>query len=121
MNAFMTGSHIYGTPTEDSDVDLVIFMEPGAGFDFANLFKAEIQRGKNNYPGAQFTQGKLNIILCTDEEQYFIWEQGTRELWARRPVTREEAMAHFAQLRVKYGAAVEAANTTRIQTNEDGV
>ena len=101
MNAFMTGSHIYGTPTEDSDVDLVILMLPGDGLDFANLFQAEIERGKNNYPGAQFTQGKLNIILCTDIEQFEIWEQGTRELQGRRPVAREEAKEHFAKLRAE--------------------
>lgn len=27
MNAFITGSHAYGTPREDSDIDLVVLVE----------------------------------------------------------------------------------------------
>lgn len=99
ISSILTGSHAYGTPREDSDVDLVVLMDPGPGFDFALLFEAEIKRGKNSYPGAQFTQGKLNIILCTDIQDFEIWEQGTRDLQKKRPVTREEAMEHFARLR----------------------
>lgn len=124
MNAFITGSQIYGTPTPDSDVDLVVLMEPDAGFDLATLFGAEIERGKNNYPGAQFLAGSLNIILCTDTDEFDIWQRGTCELEARKPVTRDEAKAHFAKLRAEAAASHKAVEDARIKANdftEDGV
>ena len=43
--------------------------------------------------------GKLNLIAVTAEHQWEIWRNGTIDLVDRKPVTRDEAVAHFDTLR----------------------
>ncbi|KKN47398.1 hypothetical protein LCGC14_0663110 [marine sediment metagenome] len=101
-NAILTGSRAYGIPNDQSDIDLVVFMEPSQAADLAALMGAELNRtGDARYPGAQFRAGALNVIVETDPAQFGIWVEGTQQLEAKAPVTRDEAVAHFAEMRSK--------------------
>jgi len=42
--------------------------------------------------------GRLNVIVVKDAGEYLAWSQGTRELIARSPVTRDEARVHLVTL-----------------------
>lgn len=103
----VTGSHAYGTPHADSDVDLVIFVGPDGDIPGLNLvLNAADNDVASDYDGSAgfpLTFGKLNLILCTKFEQYDCWAKGTADLIRRRPVTRDEAIAHLRALRIAAG------------------
>ena len=100
MNSFITGSRVYGTPTEDSDIDLVILVSPedsellwdNRDEDLKPDVPTEYNRGTLRY-------GNLNIIAIEDSEQgrkqFEIWRSVTEDLKKRAPVTKEEAIAAF--------------------------
>lgn len=93
MQAFITGSRRYGTPGQDSDIDLVVRCDD----DTANmLFDLSDQEGSCQ----TIRFGLLNLIVCTSDSTFAKWKQGTEELAAKAPVTREEAVATFKRLRV---------------------
>jgi len=71
--AFITGSHAYGTPTDESDIDLVVWV----GGDAKTLL------AKEGYP---IRFGNLNLILVDSEEQWTAWEAGTNALKRIAPV-----------------------------------
>jgi len=94
--AFITGSHAYGTPRPDSDVDLVVFVGVNCCQKLCDLGQ-EGSRVLAEGDGKAFF-GKLNLILVTDEKQFELWAKGTAELQLKaltKPVTRDEAKAHF--------------------------
>ncbi len=86
FSAILTGSRVYGKPTEDSDIDLVVLMSPEKGADLAAL----MGEGLN-----------LNVIVETDPKQFEIWGVGTALLTAQAPVSRDTAVAVFAEMREK--------------------
>lgn len=110
-DAFITGSRAYGTPREDSDIDLVILCnEDVAGrlrelADAGDEFPASVA-GPNSF---SIRFGKLNIIACFDKKVYDLWRQGTLELqyksgWGlHSPISRDDAIAHFDKLRNELG------------------
>ena len=63
MEAFITGSRVYGTPTETSDVDLVVLMDQGTRDALIQEF------------GLPVRCGKLNIIALTDEVAMLAWKK----------------------------------------------
>lgn len=88
--SFLTGSRAYGTPSSDSDYDIVLLLSEE---DFA------IARA---YPGAQYTDttirmttGKVDLIIFRDPELYTKWEEVTGELTARAPVCQSDAIQAF--------------------------
>jgi len=83
---FLTGSHAYGTPGADSDIDMVVWAEDEA------LRKLLVGSG---YP-VRF--GKLNIIICDNEADWNIWVKGTEALKRNAPVDRETAVELFQAL-----------------------
>lgn len=83
---FLTGSHAYGTPTADSDIDMVVWAED------AQLRELLVGGG---YP---IRYGKLNIILCDNETDWGIWKKGTEALKRVAPVDRETAVAFLQSL-----------------------
>jgi predicted nucleotidyltransferase len=85
MNAFLTGSRAYGTPREDSDVDVVILVSPEA----ENVLLGLGASGN----GIRF--GQLNLIICTEASRFDRWAEVTSQLVSRRPVSREDAIAEF--------------------------
>jgi hypothetical protein len=97
--SFVTGSIAYGIANKDSDCDLVILVSK---LDMHRLI--DISEDFDDY-GTDCTTaclrfGRLNLIVVTQEKDFDIWKEGTEELIARRPVTREEAVAHFAAKRL---------------------
>lgn len=97
---FITGSRAYGYPREDSDVDLVVGV---SGDDAMELWK----HGSSGEASCRF--GKLNLITfhldsSTGPDRFKEWRRVHDSLVARKPVTREEAVAAFQEAGfVNYG------------------
>jgi hypothetical protein len=94
----VTGSHAYGTPREDSDIDLVVFVSPA---DMKKLIGLESGADAERYGSlAQvfLRFGNLNLICVDNDTDYDVWLKGTAALKARKPVTRDEAVVLFKQL-----------------------
>lgn len=92
--SFMTGSHVYGTPKPESDIDLVVRIEPDE--------LEELRRSMNttdpvdDYGTSHSLRfGSLNLICCTTDEWFEDWKQGTEVLAKKKPVEREEAVRVF--------------------------
>jgi hypothetical protein len=88
MKPFCTGSQVYGTPTVESDLDLVVVVSPE---DFTLL--------------AQFDPGGPALVYggAVSEAQAPAWAEATAELAAQKPVTREQAIALIDEKLVKHG------------------
>jgi hypothetical protein len=102
MKSFCTGSRVYGTPRDDSDLDLVVVVEPG---DFELLAENADNGGVALYGGAENGQlkfGKLNLI-CVAEAQAPAWKEATVELETIKPATREQAIALIDEKLVAHG------------------
>jgi predicted nucleotidyltransferase len=90
---FITGSVAYGTPTAESDIDLVVLMDTSTARRLNNMADAKQPDSKiySDDVDIQFRFGKLNIIACYEPEVFQAWRKGTLELAHRRPVTRDDA------------------------------
>ncbi len=103
MIPFLTGSRVYGFPKEDSDIDLVCLLSLDQLSAIAPLADNTDDFGS---PGGQFYDdgcslrfGKLNLLVVTEKKHFDVWKQGTDELIAMKPVTRDKAIEHLATLR----------------------
>lgn len=81
---FLTGSRVYGKPTKNSDLDIVMLL--------SDSDKEMVIRMAKKFP---IKFGNLNIIIAKDEEQYKLFRKGTKDLLEIAPVTREYAIEHF--------------------------
>lgn len=102
MLAVLTGSHAYGTPRPDSDVDLVVLVGR-EGVD--KLSELADETGVVSCPGGQEKSlrfGKLNLSPARLES----WRKATAELVARKPVTRDEAVRLLDQAFAEEEAAM---------------
>lgn len=99
MEAFLTGSHAYGEPGPNSDIDLVVFVSQ----ETANKLWKLRRQGCEGHSSLQLDN--VNLITITDPDQYAAWEKGTAELLeSDQPVSREKAVRLFKRLGVKaYG------------------
>lgn len=93
---FITGSFAYGDPTGNSDIDLVVLNANSIDSFLRTLSE------KDNY----ISFGRLNIISCTDVEQFDLWAIGTIELKDHKkktgkPVDKKLAKFHFDVLRTE--------------------
>jgi hypothetical protein len=70
---FITGSHAYGTPRPDSDIDLVTLVNPNDRDKLIQLSDS----GKQ-----PIRYGKLNIIACCSKARFDVWKEGTEKLMA---------------------------------------
>lgn len=112
VRAFVTGSHAYGNPTEDSDIDLVI---PGS-VELHKYLKENITddreavRNESSDPFAILTGG-IDIIIASTKEEYEFWRDGTMALIEQRPVSRKYAIDYFygmrQQLNIRLGNTSE--------------
>lgn len=101
QNSFLTGSQVYGTPTDDSDTDLVILLThedlrllrlvaPDKNDNASGEWYGSegdysfVLRGKNNK--------KVNLICFTDENKFLAWKKGTMILKTIAPVGRDQAI-----------------------------
>ena len=89
MKPFITGSHAYGTPTAESDIDLVL---PPMGQ--TELFKFVLLSDNSEFP---IRYGKLNIIVPESKKHFYLWLNCTQELVKKKPVTREYAIEYIQQ------------------------
>lgn len=86
----MTGSHAYGNARPDSDVDLVIRIDPRLA-EWLKQFSDEKEK---------LMFGKLNLVCATDDEYYEIWRRGTDLLKSEEvPPTRDQAVKVFKALK----------------------
>lgn len=72
---FVTGSFAFGTPTAQSDIDVVVLVDE----DTAATIRTALACPK----GTTVRAGRLNLILCTSPEDYAIWRVGTLQLQAQ--------------------------------------
>lgn len=92
---FITGSHAYGAPTADSDIDLVVFVPS----EVRELLVKNSDDKK--YP---VRYGKLNLILARSLADFKVWEDGTRKLQnLGTAVTKEFAAKVFEKMREEAG------------------
>jgi hypothetical protein len=108
--SFVTGSYAYGTPHAKSDIDLVVLVSEA---DLEKLQKradkgsarwetpdAEYRKNQMHVPQAACLRfGDLNLITCTNDDQFELWRKGTKMLKKEAPVERSRACYVFAYLR----------------------
>lgn len=98
-----TGSRVYGTPTPESDWDIVWRCNLNRD-GLSNLRHhatstsepSERYRGPGLYCTMRF--GPINFILVHSEAQLDAWKVGTKMLLAEAPVTRDRAIEVFSEL-----------------------
>lgn len=96
--AFVTGSHIYGTPGPESDIDLVVLCN-------AKTKAKLLEEAGGKYP---IRFGKLNVIVASSQEEYKAWADAKARCleFARgkgRQLTKEEAVTIHDLVRVEHG------------------
>jgi hypothetical protein len=105
VKGVLTGSRVYGTPREDSDIDLVLY---GSQEDLCLLTgesdhrfqNPNVQHADGTYAGRSLRFGNLNVIYLDDysgvnADLFSAWEAGTAFLEKIKPVTKEMACLVF--------------------------
>ena len=100
--AFVTGSYAYGTPTDRSDLDVVVLVEDD---ETSTLLQQHADTQKGSTPDS-LVFGKMNLIIVGSRAWYDCWYDGTQALIARRPVTRDEAKAYLNTLEKERGLSI---------------
>lgn len=93
--AFLSGSRVYGTPHEWSDIDLVVLCSPEV--------EVLLRAASGGYNSIKF--GHLNVITCTDEDTYNKWKTVTEALTILRPVTKQQAVDALNEVGVGFGVS----------------
>lgn len=75
MNAFITGSHAYGTPRPDSDIDVVVLVDGVTEYMIHKM--SDVYDSKKQTP---CVFGKLNLIFCTDPISFTCWHMATMQM-----------------------------------------
>jgi hypothetical protein len=102
MNAFLTGSQVYGTPTEKSDIDLVVLLSDDDRLMLAELVAEQVsEKTYGNYGVGSLSLrfGNLNLIVAKDSDEFTNWAYGTKVLRRQSPVSRERAVELFKNLK----------------------
>jgi len=93
--AFITGSRAYGTPREDSDLDLAILVSEKDLKQLETIADKEPDK-KPRYDdptyGNSLRFGQLNLVCMLDSDEYEHWKEITQKLIEIKPVTRKEAI-----------------------------
>lgn len=100
MKAFLTGSHAYGAPRPDSDVDLVVLVTEA---------EAAVLRNESETQAIPHRYGKLNLIILTDVLEYNAWASFTEDMKQQAaergsPITKKEAVEAFKPRRIRCGS-----------------
>lgn len=107
--AFLTGSHAYGRPGPDSDIDLVVLAEPATADWIADNVGTAHAGSAGGPADISAVFGRLNLISVTDPAAYAWWAEGTRRLraegeankslWRAAGVTRARAIEVLENLK----------------------
>lgn len=120
MKSFVTGSHAYGTPNENSDIDLVVFVDPNDTFKL--IEHADSNNGCSNGSGGpddvSLRFGKLNLIVLADEEKFHLWKEATDALIGLRPVSRERAV-DWHRYKVDFELAERRRRVSEIEAQQE--
>lgn len=92
MNSFLLGSRVYGTPNPNSDWDLAVLIGRSDLDALRTEFADNLGGSAVDETQASFRLGNLNLLCFTCPVVFDAWRQATKELTARRPVTRGEAI-----------------------------
>lgn len=106
MHSFVTGSHAYGQPNHDSDIDLVVLLSKNDLRRLINAGGVQDHVENDNYlraGGLSLRFGKLNLICCLSEKLFDVWKKGTRKLKKQKPVSRAFAVKYMQKLRDRAG------------------
>lgn len=98
MKSFITGSYRYGTPTDKSDIDLVVYVDKGTQGLLEDYNENENEQELEDCYGPRYAPvrfGRLNLILITDKKEFKIWERCSNDLERKKPVLREEAVRYI--------------------------
>ena len=96
--AFITGSRIYGTPSNRSDMDLVIYPTKKDLELLGTLADDTDGSASSEFPSCSLRYGRLNLICAKNDDWFLAWWKGTQELIAQKPVTRQTAVETFTRL-----------------------
>ncbi len=80
MLSFITGSRAYGCPTDKSDIDLVIRCDDATAHLLRELSDTVQQLQEHRDRQQQVRFGRLNLIVCTTDEQFAVWRLGTTNM-----------------------------------------
>ena len=97
--AILTGSRVYGTPKEDSDIDLVVHISEAEILQLSQLADEMSSEMYLSTGSVSLRFGRLNLLCVAQREDYLRWEKGTEVLIAQKPVTRETAVKTFLGLK----------------------
>jgi hypothetical protein len=90
--SFVTGSRAYGTPREDSDIDLAVCV---SSKDLELLMGGQPTGDAQYQEGTRSTSlrfGKLNLLAFVNRADFDAWMVANEMLKKQRPVTRERAV-----------------------------
>lgn len=106
MIAFLTGSRVFGLPTEASDYDLVVRMDRADCGQFLALSEVPSEYGNTDQLTLMF--GKLNLIICFSDDVYEAWAEATATARAmteppvpgmeRNPISKAASKALFQSI-----------------------
>jgi hypothetical protein len=93
---------VYGTPTECSDLDVVIRCDP---YVIAAI-EAAVGSSATDYDHESISVqcGRVNLHLCASDREYDRWRQGTRSCEVVAPIDRDTAMKMMRVSGVDRGA-----------------
>lgn len=96
INAFITGSFAYGSPTSKSDLDLVLLVDADD--------QVLLQRHSDEGEVGPVRYGRLNLIPVTNPKKFEAWRVGTEKLMAEatatgEPISRDYAVSVLTALR----------------------
>jgi hypothetical protein len=97
---FITGSHVYGIPNAESDVDLVLLLDART---------QQILEANSETKKVPIRYGNLNLILCHSPEEYDAWKTFTDQttqvaVESGIGVSSAEAREIFKKYRIRGGS-----------------
>jgi predicted nucleotidyltransferase len=93
--AFLTGSRAYGVPREDSDIDLVVYIDPSELTKLAEALGTDVNDDNSYAPSMSVVEGRLNLVIVSEPEEYDTWLAVTDSLKKQAPVSKEQAVEAF--------------------------
>ena len=94
MQAFFTGSRVYGRSTLGSDLDVIVLCSQDEYLLFRMVCDPDSGKVTNETNGGlkSLKFGKLNVLCFTCEKEFYAWKHATDCLVDKRPVSRDTAI-----------------------------